>query len=83
MSTSEQEPFDDRAEGEALMRAMNGLFDSAQHSERGASAEQVLTLAMGKMQALGLMAIYHEVRHGNEQQAAALRAIADELRGRS
>lgn len=82
MSTPEQEPIDDRAEGEALMRAMNGLFDSAQNSERGASPEQVLTLAMGKMQALGLMAVYHEVRHGNEQTAAALRALTEELRAR-
>lgn len=78
-----QAPIDDREQGETLIQAMSDLFEGAAKSEQGANAEQVLTLAMGKMQALGLMAVYHELRHGNDlqrTQIAALRALTEELR---
>lgn len=78
-----QLPISDREEGETLIQAMSDLFDGAASSERNANAEQVLHLAMGKMQALGLMAVYYELRHGNDLQRAqigALQALTEELR---
>ncbi|WP_020671774.1 hypothetical protein [Amycolatopsis nigrescens] len=76
------EPLDARLNGENFMQAMGDLFQGAQSSEKGAKPDQVLTLGMGKLQALGLMAIYYEIRHGNDQQAkqtAALRRLTEEL----
>jgi hypothetical protein len=78
-----QEPItDSRLNGENFMSAMGELFQRTDTAEESANPAQVLTLAMGKMQSLGLMALYYELRHGNDIQAsqtALLKRLADRL----
>lgn len=81
-----EQTVDARRNGENLMQAMGDIFHGSESSERQASADQVLTIAMGKLQGLGLMALYYELRHGNElqlRQTLALERLTEELQAQN
>lgn len=68
---------DPRADGEGFLQSMGEIFKATEGSEHNAKPDQLLSMAMGKLQGLGLTAVYYELRHGHDQQQRYARELAE------